>query len=137
MVEVPRNFRLLEELEHGEKGIGDGSVSYGLADDDIYMSNWSATIIGPLNTIHQGRIYNVLIHCGPNYPKESPQVKFVSRIVLDCVDIRTGQVVPQHFSILGKWQPKYTLENILVGLLNQMSSPANRSTPQPPDGSCY
>ena len=32
----------------GEKGIGDGSCSYGLEDgDDILMSNWNGTIIGP------------------------------------------------------------------------------------------
>lgn len=48
----------MEELERGEKGIGDGSVSYGMDDaDDIYMRSWTGTIIGPHNVRYPLPIY--------------------------------------------------------------------------------
>ena len=48
MVIVPRNFKLLEELENSEKGHGDMSISFGLVDSgDTFLSDWNGGILGP------------------------------------------------------------------------------------------
>ncbi|CAN6897505.1 unnamed protein product [Brassica oleracea var. botrytis] len=148
-VVVPRNFRLLEELERGEKGIGDGTVSYGMDDgDDIYMRSWTGTIIGPHNvipicmssyaqTVHEGRIYQLKLFCDKDYPEKPPTVRFHSRVNMTCVNHETGVVDPKKFGLLANWQREYTMENILVQLKKEMAASHNRKLVQPPEGTCF
>jgi len=45
---IPRNFKLLEELEGSEKGHGDMAISYGLVDPgDTFLREWNGGILGP------------------------------------------------------------------------------------------
>lgn len=49
VVIVPRNFKLLEELERSEKGQGDMSISFGLVkSDDTFLTEWNGGILGPI-----------------------------------------------------------------------------------------
>ncbi|KAG6772420.1 hypothetical protein POTOM_023827 [Populus tomentosa] len=156
---VPRNFRLLEELERGEKGIGDGTVSYGMDDgDDIYMRSWTGTVIGPHNcvlasnqsgcftismasflcqTVHEGRIYQLKLFCDKDYPEKPPSVRFHSRINMTCVNHETGVVEPKKFGLLSNWQRDYTMEDILTQLKKEMTAPHNRKLVQPPEGTYF
>ncbi|SAM83721.1 probable MMS2 - part of the error-free postreplication repair pathway [Ustilago sp. UG-2017a] len=137
MAKVPRNFRLLEELEKGEKGIGDGSCSYGLDDgSDLMMSNWNATIIGPGHSVYQNRIYSLSIHCGPSYPDQPPEVKFLTKINLPCVK-PDGRIDYNALPIFSNWSRESTIETILLSLRREMASPANRKLPQPAEGASY
>ncbi|KAK4535583.1 hypothetical protein CDCA_CDCA05G1608 [Cyanidium caldarium] len=134
-VKVPRNFRLLDELEKGERGLGDGCVSYGLMDDDTTLTYWTGTILGPLNSAFENRIYNLRIRCGSNYPESPPVVYFRTRIHLHCVDSHTGAVDPSRCAVLRGWTRQCTLETLLIELRREMTHPQNRRLQQPPEGS--
>jgi len=135
---VPRNFVLLDELEKTEKGIGDGSVSYGLADDgDMSLTTWTGMIVGPVGSTLQDRILSLSITCGENYPDKAPHVKFFSRVNLSCVDQNDGAVEPRGLAVLGNWNRGCNMARLLRELRVEMCSQQNRKKPQPPEGSMF
>ncbi|KAL8284564.1 hypothetical protein RB601_006819 [Gaeumannomyces tritici] len=104
VAQVPRSFKLLAELEKGEKGLGAGACSYGLEDsEDILLTNWRGTIWGPPHGNHENRIYELKMHCGDNYPKEPPVIHFVSQINLPGVNNTNGLIDPKAIPILRDW----------------------------------
>lgn len=138
MVEVPRNFRLLEELEKGEKALGvNQNVSVGLRDaDDIYMHYWNGTIVGPGGTTFENRILSLEIKCDEHYPKRPPHIRFLSKVNLPCVDA-DGTVNVTKFRLFKNWDVKTTMEVCLAELRHEMEMPSNRKLPQPEEGSVY
>lgn len=45
-----------------------------------------------LQSVHENRIYSLKIHCGPQYPDSPPDVTFISKVNLPCVNASNGKV---------------------------------------------
>ena len=126
---MPRNFRLLTELESGEKG-GDGYTSYGLKSlEDTMLHYWSGTILGPAGTPFENQIYSLDIYCDDSYPDKPPQIRFITPISLACVDNRGN--VTSNFALFKKWKEEWTLSKCLSSLRSEMLSTKNRKLRQP------
>lgn len=86
-------------------------------------------------TSFDGRIYTVRVYCDQSYPSRAPSVHFISKVNLPFVNRVNGEVTPSFFS---SWATsKKSFEWLLTTIRNEMSAPANRKLPQPPEGASY
>lgn len=135
---VPRNFKLLEELEKSEKGLGDMAISFGLEDTgDTFLSEWNGGILGPAATQHDGRFYQLKIHCPQEYPAVPPEVRFVSKINMTCVDPKTGVIKKDKLPAMRNWNRNMGIEQILQSIRMEMCSDQNRRLRQPAEGATF
>ena len=129
---VMRRFRLMEELDAGEKNKGDPTISYGLdKPDDRDLRTWNGMIVGPMDTTFDNRFYSIRITCGDYYPKKPPTVQFATKINLPFVNQQNGLVM-NTFSYIKNWQESCNIQGILTSLKKEMIN--NKKLQQPPEG---
>lgn len=54
--------------------------------------NFYCWLVLAFQTVHEGRIYQLKLFCGNEYPDEPPAVRFQTRINMTCVNQETGLV---------------------------------------------
>ena len=57
---------------------------------------WLNDVLTIWQSVHENRIYSLKIHCGADYPDRPPEVTFISKVNLPCVDPRNGRVSSGH-----------------------------------------
>ena len=134
---TPRDFVLLAELEEEQK-CGNSPVSWGLSDpDDSEMVNWTASITGPPKTAFSDRIYQLSVECGPRYPDKPPQVRFVTKINMSCVDVESGAVRTPYLARWSRANDEISIRGCLLDLRMKMQHADERERKQPEAGETF
>jgi ubiquitin-conjugating enzyme E2 variant len=90
-----------------------------------------------LQTQHDSRFYQLRIHCPDNYPAVPPEVRFLSKINMTCVESRTGVVKPDKLPATRNWNRNMGIEQVLQSIRMEMCSDQNRRLRQAAEGTMF
>ena len=109
--------RIRKELEM-IKNDPPSNCSAGPDDDNIYC--WTATIIGPTETVYEGGIFFLTIEFPENYPYKPPKVRFITKIYHPNINSSGGICLD---ILKENWSPALTVSKVLLSVCSLLSDP--------------
>lgn len=129
-------------------------VSSQVDPEDIFLSEWNCSILGPDGTTFAQRFYELRVTCDANYPSNPPTVRFVSAVNMSNVNgtgvvVRSTTFLSLRCSLCalrqdlsnspslrkkGGWNRNMGIEEALTEIRNDMSDSSSKRLAQPPEG---
>lgn len=104
---LPRNFKLLEEIDNDSKYNG---ISYGLKRaDDIELKEFTGMIID-----NNGNISNFEIYCSNEYPKKPPTVKLINTSSKKVLEHFDNLMLKSSCDVIKSWKESSSIADILI-----------------------
>tara|TARA_B100000795_G_scaffold171652_1_gene129410 strand:+ start:511 stop:957 length:447 start_codon:yes stop_codon:yes gene_type:complete len=120
------NIRIQKELE---SFTNDPPSNCSAAPEGNDMYNWSATIIGPSDSVYEGGIFSLSIKFPQNYPFKPPKVRFLTRIYHPNINASGGICLD---ILKDNWSPALTIAKVLISICSLLDDP-NPDDPLVPD----
>jgi ubiquitin-conjugating enzyme E2 D/E len=103
------------------------NCSSGPLENDLF--HWSATLMGPVDSVYEGGIFQLAIRFPTDYPFKPPKVVFVTKIYHPNVNEQGGICLD---ILKDKWSPALTISKVLLSISSLLTDP-NPDDPLVPD----